>query len=134
MSDKIELQYGENYRCRDGEEIGPLTETNGRYRSTHPFRSEKLGRTFRLDGGYELGSGESMLDIIAHIPKPDSKPTPPPKPTKTQREIAAAEKRLADLRELDRIERDILAKRGEMDVLKAGKAALVAKIYGSSSK
>jgi hypothetical protein len=35
--------------------------------------------------------------------------TPPPKPTKTQRDIAATEARLATLRDLDQAERDLAA-------------------------
>lgn len=145
MTAKRLPQVGETWWDEGRRIIGPLVPNNGT--GIYPLWCRNVGRAYTKEGVWAVEqptSNKNLLhihsDATGKVINPEfptgdtveitAPPAPAQKPTKTQREIAATEKRLADLRELDRIERDILAKHGEMAELKAGKAALVAKIYG----
>ncbi len=82
----IRLRIGENYRCRNGQETGPLLENASIIRhgwqidnqhkpqKIRPFYSSVLGQTYAANG---LNTEEDKLisqwDIIAHIPKKEEK-------------------------------------------------------------
>lgn len=63
----IRLRLGENYRCRNGMETGPiaLDLDDG----IELLYSEKLEVTYRRNGKNDDKDTESVWDIVAHIPK-----------------------------------------------------------------
>jgi len=71
----IRLRLGENYRCRNGRETGPLVQNYARAFSTsHPFWSDALKESFMISGVHMCSQKFiSDMDIVAHIPKQGKK-------------------------------------------------------------
>jgi hypothetical protein len=69
----IRLRLGENYRCRNGQEKGPLVHNTQSANPLFKFAEGPVGYTWMDNGNFYYDGTESPIDIVAHIPKEEKK-------------------------------------------------------------